>query len=180
MSKNQLINASKSATKRLERAKRQAVLMQVLEVNQADNPTFEQLAEKMRDHPWVAERWPAYSATTAREDFLEVSALVKDDIKDLAMPYFAEQVGKVDEAIDTLYTFSQDTELDYKLRIDALNAMRGYINLSIDLLGTRAPKETHIKQANLNINIDTYRNIVEEAQRQLDNVVDGEIIENES
>ncbi len=174
MSKSKLINSQKGVTKQLERSKRQAILMRLVERHKKDNPRFEDLANMMREDPWVAARWPSYSHQTANNDFNAVMNLVRDDVKDLAMPYFARQVNLMDEAIGTLRDFSKDDQLPPKMRIDAINAMRGYLEQMGRMFGNFAPKEMHIKKEELVWNIDTYTEAKREADRQL-KIIDGEI-----
>jgi uncharacterized protein (UPF0147 family) len=176
MSKNKLANSKKSATKQLERSKRQAILMRVIERNKPDDPTFEELAAMMRDDPWVAARWPSYSAQTANKDFAAVMSIVRDDVKDLAVPYLVRQVNLIDEAINTLSEFSKDDQLPHKMRIDSLNAMRGYLDQMGKVFGNFAPREMHIKKAELVVNLDNFKQLKERAKKQLD-VIEGEVIE---
>jgi len=176
VSKSKLINSQNSVTKQLERAKRQAILMRFVETNKNKPPSFDELAAMMREDPWVAARWPSYSHQTAHNDFSAVMGLVRDDIKDLAMPYFARQVDLMDGAINTLSEFSEDDGLSPKLRMDALNAMRGYLEMMGRVFGNFAPKETHIKRAEISINLDEFRRLKEQATKQLE-VIDGEVID---
>lgn len=150
--------------------------MRLVEQHKRDSPSFEKLAEMMREDPWVATRWPSYSHQTAHNDFSSVMSLVRDDVKDLAMPYFARQVNLMDEAIGTLRNFSKDEELPPKMRIDAINAMRGYLEQMGRMFGNFAPKEMHIKKQEVTVNLDTYQRLKEEARDQL-KIIDGEIVE---
>ena len=148
--------------------------MRLVESRKKDNPSFEQLAGMMRDNTWVAARWPSYSHQTAHNDFNSVMSLVREDVKDLAMPYFARQVHLMDEAIGTLDGFSKDDQLPHKMRIDALNAMRGYLEQMGRMFGNFAPKEMHIKKATVTMDKDAYQRMRAEAQSQLQ-IIDGEI-----
>jgi hypothetical protein len=150
--------------------------MRLVNKHKKDNPSFENLANMMREDPWISARWPSYSHQTANNDFNAVMNLVRDDVKDLAMPYFARQVNLMDEAIDALRDFSKDDELPPKMRIDAINAMRGYLEQMGRLFGNFAPKEMNIKKATVTMDMDTYQKMKEEAQNQLQ-IIDGEIIE---
>ena len=174
---NQLANSKNSASRQLERAKRQAILMQTLDSSKKDL-SFEEIAARMRDNGWVADRWPAYSASTARNDFNEVMGMVRSDVETLAMPYFVKQISLIDEAISTLRGFADDEELDYKLRIDSLNSMRGYVDQSLKIFGNYAPKEMHIKKAEVTFNLDAYNAVKEQLQKQLppEDVIDGEVV----
>ena len=174
MSKSKLINSQKGVTKQLERSKRQAILMRLVNKHKKNNPNFENLASMMREDPWVAIRWPSYSHQTAYNDFNAVMGLVRDDVKDLAMPYFARQVNLMDEAIGALHDFSKDDQLPPKMRIDALNAMRGYLEQMGRLFGNFAPKEMNIKKATVTMDYDTYQKMKAKAQDQLQ-IIDGEI-----
>ena len=176
MSKSKMMNSQKSATKQLERSKRQAILMRLVDKQKTDTPSFEDLAAKMREDPWVAARWPTYSHQTANNDFNAVMNLVRDDVKDLAMPYFARQVDTIDEAIETLKGFANYDQLPHKTRIDAINSMRGYLEQMGRVFGNFAPKEMHIKKAEISVNLDNYQRLKEQATKQL-NIVDGDIIE---
>ena len=175
MSKNKLANSKNSATKQIERAKRQAMLMRLVDANAADNPTFEELAAMMRNDPWVSARWPSYAAQTANNDFVAVMGLVRDDVKDLAIPYFVRQVNLIDGAIGTLSDFANDDQLPHKTRIDSFNAMRGYLDQMGKVFGNYAPKEMHIKKAILSVNLDNFKQLKERAEKQL-SIVDGEVI----
>lgn len=181
MSKMQLKNSQKRVDKQLERSKRQAILMRLVDENKDEPPNFSQLAAKMRENQWVAARWPSYSHQTANKDFNEVMNLVRDDIKTLAMPYFVRQVEVMDEAIDILREFANDTQLPPKLRIDAINAQRGYLEQMGRTFGNFAPKEMHIKKEELTYNLDTYLQLKNQAAKQLQvldvDIVDSEVIE---
>ncbi len=176
MSKSKLVNSQKSVTKQLERSKRQVILMRLVEKHKEDNPRFEDLANLMREDPWVAARWPSYSHQTANNDFNAMMSLVRDDVRDLAMPYFSRQVGLADEAIDTLRAFSRDDQLPPKMRIDATNAMRGYLEMLGRLFGNYAPKELHIQKVTATMDMDAYQKMREEARSQLQ-IIDGEVVE---
>lgn len=176
VNKSKLINSKKSATKQLERSKRQAILMRTIEANKSDNPTFEELAAIMRNDPWVAARWPSYAAQTANNDFVAVMSLVRDDVKDLAMPYFVRQVDLIDDAIDILQGFSKDDQLPHKMRIDSLNAMRGYLEQMGKVFGNFAAREMNIRKAEIFVNLDELKRAQKRASKQLD-IVDGELIE---
>jgi hypothetical protein len=179
---NKLANSTRSAGKQLERSKRQAILMQTIKASSKDM-TFDEMAAEMRKNGWIADRWPAYSASTARSDFNEIMGMVRSDIETLAMPYFIKQIDMMDEAMSTLRDFSNDEELDYALRISALNSLRSYIDQSLKVFGNYAPKEMHIKKAEVTFNLDAYNAVKEQLQSQLptqlptNDVVDGEVVE---
>jgi hypothetical protein len=174
---NKLANSTRSATKQLERARRQAILMQILNGSKKDL-TFEQIASNMRENIWIAQRWPSYSASTANKDFNDVMGLVRGDVGEMAMPYFVKQVALIDDAITTLNEFANDDELDYKLRIDSLNSMRGFLDQSLKIFGNYAPKEMHIQKAEVTFNLDAYNAVKEQLEKQLsvNDIIDGEIL----
>ena len=175
MSKNKLANSKKSATKQLERSKRRAILMRIVETDKSRNLTFEELAAIMRDDPWVAARWPSYAAQTANNDFVAVMGLVRDDVKDLAMPYFIRQVDLLDDAIETLHGFSKDDQLPHKMRIDSLNAMRGYLEQMGKVFGNFAAKEMNISKVELSVSLDEFKKAQRRANKQLD-LIEGELV----
>jgi hypothetical protein len=154
MSKFALINAQKAPSKQLERAKRQAILMRIVSAN--PDATQKELAAKMREDPWVAARWPAYSIQTVSNDFEAGIGLVKDDIRDIAMPYLARNIALSDDVIQTLVEFVNNDNLGEKLRIDAANAVRAYLDQSNKVFGTYAPKEMHIRKAEVQVNLDNF------------------------
>ena len=171
-------NANNGAEKRLDRTKRQAILMRIVESSDKEL-TFEEIAAKMRDDPWVASRWPAYSASTANKDFSKVMTLVEDDVRAMALPYLAHHINLADDAIKTLHGFSRDDDLDYKTRIDSLNAMLKYLDQSHKIFGSYAAKEMNIKKAELSVTLDDFMALSRQANRQLDdddNVVDGDFL----
>ncbi len=176
MPNNKLASSKKSATKQLERSKRQAILMRAVEARKSDNLTFEELAAMLRNDPWVAARWPSYSAQTANNDFVAVMSLVRDDVKDLAMPYLVRQVTLMDEAIDILDGFSKDDQLPHKMRIDSLNAMRGYLDQMGKVFGNFAAREIDIRKGVVVVNLDELKKAQKRASKQLD-IVDGELVE---
>lgn len=176
MPNNKLASSKKSATKQLERSKRQAILMRVIETRKSDDLTFEELAAILRDDPWIAARWPSYSAQTANNDYVAIMSLVRDDVKDLAMPYFIRQVDLIDDAIEILRGFSKDDKLSHKMRIDSLNAMRGYLEQMGKVFGNFAAKEMNIRKAEIFVNLDEFKKAQKRASKQLD-VIEGEIVE---
>lgn len=177
-----LMNSKKSAERQLTIAKRRAILMRLIEKQKDNNWTFEEIAEKMRSDPWVAARWPDYVHSTAHRDFVNSMDLVRDDIKELAMPYFVRQVDTADSVIDTLKDFIGDDQLAPKTRIDAANSLRGYLDQLGKVFGNYAPKEMHVKKMDLSINLDTYVEMKKRVEKELEeqsNVIDGEVTEQE-
>lgn len=168
-----MANSNNGAEKRLERAKRQAILMRIVESSK-ENLTYDEIAAKMREDPWIAARWPAYSAGSAHRDFGAVMTLVEDDVRELAMPYLAENLGLMDSAVKTLFDFSQDDQLTHKIRIDSLGAMLKYIDMANKVFGTYAAKEMHIKKAEITVDLDTFKKLEERAGAQLE-IIDGEL-----
>ena len=170
-----MINANRSATKRLERTKRQAILMRIVESSKK-SLSFEQIAEKMRDDAWVSGRWPTYSAQTANNDFNTVMTLVEGDVRELAMPYIARGIELSDSAIRLLHGFAQDDDLSHKIRIDSLNAMLKYLDQQNKVFGNYAAKEMNIKKAELTVDLDTFMELGRRADRQLNDIdfIDGE------
>ena len=173
---NKLANSKNSAGKQLERARRQTILARLLDGNKK-NMSFEQMAAKMREDHWVAQRWPSYSASTAHADFNEIMGLVRSDVGQLAMPYFVRQVDLIDENIAMLKEFAGDEELDWKLRIDASNSMRGWNDQSLKIFGNYAPKEMHIQKLEAKFDLNDYNELKEQFSKQLDDVIDGDIEE---
>ncbi|MHC4181799.1 MAG: hypothetical protein ACYSR0_00420 [Planctomycetota bacterium] len=148
-------------------------------INKYPDYTHEQLCKKMREDPWVAARWPAYSLTTIQRDFSDGLELVRDDVRDIAMPYLARNIALSDEVIQTLVGFVNDDNLGEKLRIDAANAVRAYLDQSNKVLGTYAPKEMHISKAEVQMNLDAFVKIRKKVQAELPEVVEGELVEEE-
>jgi len=180
MSNNALINSKKSSERQLTIAKRRAILMRLVETQKDENWTFEELSEKMRQNPWVASRWPAYAHSTAHKDFVASMDLVRDDVKELAMPYFARQISTADMALDTLAEFVQDDQLTPKTRIDAANALRGYLDHIGKVFGNYAPKEMHIKKQEVHVNLDNFIAMQRKVQMELEeanNIIEGEVVE---
>ena len=176
MSTAKMVNSQKSVTRQLERSKRQAILMRIVESHKKERPTFDKLASMMREDPWVAARWPSYSHQTANNDVVAVMSLVRDDVKELAIPYFVRQVDLMDGAIDTLNSFAKDDQLPHKIRIDAMNSMKGYLEQMGRLFGNFAPKEMNIRKEEFVWDLDTYLKARATADKQL-SIVDSEVIE---
>lgn len=170
-----LMNASKNPAKRLERAKRQALVMRIVERH--PDYSLEKIAAAMREDPWVAARWPTYSSQTASTDFSKVMALVKGDIKDIAMPYLARNITISDGVIQVLGEFIADDSLAHKLRIDAANSLRAYLDQSNKVFGNYAPKETRLTTTEMKMNLNEFLKIEKAAQKQLSEIIDGELVE---
>jgi NRPS condensation-like uncharacterized protein len=170
-----LMNASKSPAKQLERAKRRAKVMQIVEQHPEYN--LEEIAAAMRKDPWIEARWPAYSTATAQKDFGKVMALVKGDVKEIAMPYLARNITISDAVIQVLGKFIADDNLGHKLRIDAANSLRSYLDQSNKVFGNYAPKETHLTTTEMKMNLNEFYKIEQAAQKQLSEVIEGELVE---
>jgi hypothetical protein len=172
-----LINQHKSASKQLEKAKRQAILLRI--VQEHPNLTQKDLAARMREDPWIAARWPSYSITTLSKDFNEGMSLIRDDVRDIAMPYLARNIALSDEVIGTLVGFVKDDNLGEKLRIDAANAVRSYLDQSNKVFGTYAPKEMHIRKAEVQVTLDNFLETYKQVRNELPDFVEGELVEQE-
>jgi len=176
------ISAQRSATKQLERAKRQAILMQIVEQqsSKGKTPTFQKLSEMMRKNSWVQIRWPAYTAETARRDFGQVMSLTRSDVERLAMPYLARQLGIIDETVDALKEMVDDDRRDDDTRIKAANSLRGYVGETAKIFAHYAPKETHVKEQKVVGTIDDFLKLKNQAQQELkelktdDTIIDGD------
>lgn len=176
-------SAQRSATKQLERAKRQAILMQIVEQQSAKGktPTFQKLSELMRENSWVKIRWPAYTAQTAGRDFGEVMSLTRGDVERLAMPYLARQLSIIDETVDTLKGIVGDDQRDDDTRIKAANSLRGYVGETAKIFSHYAPKETHVKEQKVVGTIDDFLKLKNQAQEELDTLkTNGTIIDGDS
>lgn len=176
---NKSVAKSRSATRQLERAKRQAILMRTVEEQstKGKTPTFAELSEIMRKDHWINSRWPEYTAEMARYDFGEVMALTRDDIKGLAMPYLARQLGIIDKTTDTLQKMVDNSQLDDDTRIKAANSLRGYVGEVAKIFSLYAPKETHVKKQELVGTIDDFLKLRNEAASELKELENDAIID---
>jgi len=163
------IQTSNNAGRQLEMAKRQAILMRIVEseARKGRSPTFEKLAEIARRDPWVSARWPGYTGQMAKYDFSKTMALTRDDLKALAMPYLARQLNILDETTDTLQTMVKSDQLDDDTRIKAANSLRGYVGEIAKIFALYAPKETHIKKQELTGTIDDFYRLTKQAEKEL-------------
>lgn len=163
------INQQRSATKQLERAKRQAILMQLVERESSNGeaPTFAKLAKKMRQDSWIQTRWPEYTPDMARYDFGEVMALTRDDLKNMAMPYLARQLDIIDTTADILQKIVKDDRRDDDTRIKAANSLRGYAGEIAKIFALYAPKETHVKKQEVVGTIDDFLKLRKQAVTEL-------------
>lgn len=169
MTSDRALSRQNAATNRLERARRQVILMRIIEEQQAQkrNPTLEELAAMMRENHWVASRWPSYSAPTASKDYGRLMELVKDDIKVLAMPYFVRQMEIIDETVDTLSGFVNDDRLPHDTRIRAANSLGGYADRYMKIFGTTTPSESMHVQRVVTGDLDSWKKMQEEADKEL-------------
>ena len=175
------IHQQRSATKQLERAKRQAILMQIVERESSKNktPTFAKLAKSMRKDAWIQTRWPEYTPEMARYDFGEVMALTRDDLKNMAMPYIARQLELIDTTANILHDIVKDSQRDDDTRIKAANSLRGYTGEIAKVFALYAPKETHVKKQEVVGTIDDFLRLRKQAVNELHDLQESEVISNE-
>ncbi len=174
--KSIIISKERSGGKQLERFKRIALLRSLMEQDRYRDATFVELAAIMRENPWVNQRWPDYSASTAHRDFGKSMDLIRGDIQDLSMLYFARQVDILDDVIDTLHDFSKDDTLDHSTRIQAANSLKGYIDTSIKIFGNYMPKQMNLTKTTFEFTIDDFKKLKAEADAQIE-IVDGYVVE---
>ena len=175
------LQTSNNAGRQLEMAKRQAILMRIVEseAKQGRSPTFEKLAEIARRNNWITARWPGYTGQMAKYDFNKTMALTRDDLKTLAMPYLARQLNILDSTTDTLQEMVTDDQLDDDTRIKAANALRGYVGEIAKIFALYAPKETHIKKQELTGTIDDFYRLTKQAEKELSGITDDSSIVDE-
>lgn len=163
------VGRQRSATKQLERAKRQAILMQIIEKESSNNntPTFADLSKLMRKNSWIQVRWPEYTMEMARYDFGEIMVLTRDDIKNMAMPYLARQLNLIDETTDILKKIVDDDARDDDTRIKAANTLRGYTGEIAKIFALYAPKETHVKKQEVIGTIDDFLKLRAQVNKEL-------------
>ena len=169
MSGNKALATSRSMVSRLERSRRQVILMRIIEEQQGKkkNPTQEQIAAMMRENNWVASRWPDYSITTVRYDYEQLEGMIKDDIKILAMPYFVRQMEIIDETVDTLSGIVQDSQMPIDTRIKAANTLGGYADRYMKIFGNVTPSESMQVKRVVTGDLDSWRKMQEEADKEL-------------
>jgi hypothetical protein len=172
-----LKNSQRGINKQLERSKRQVLLMRIIESGGDENYTFEEIAAKMRKDNWVAARWPEYSASTAHADFTSLMVLVKDDVRELALPYFVRQLAIMDDVIETLHDFVKEKDLHHKTRIDSANSLRGYLDQQIKVFGNYAPKEMHIKKSEISVTLDDFMKAKKAVEKERESAIEGEIVD---
>ena len=175
------VSTSNNAGRQLEMAKRQAILMRVVEseARQGRNPSLEKIAEIARRDPWISSRWPGYSGGQAKYDFNKVMALTRDDLKMLAMPYLARQLNILDDTTNTLQEMVKDSQLDDDTKIKAANALRGYVGEIAKIFALYAPKETHIKKQEITGTIDDFDRLRKQAEKELNEIAEESTIVDE-
>jgi len=166
---NKALATSRSAVSRLERSRRQVILMRIIEEQQGKkkNPTFEQFAVLMRENNWVSARWPDYSMSMASYDYGHLMDIVKDDIKVLAMPYFVRQMEIIDETVDILSGIVQDNQMPIDTRIKAANTLGGYADRYMKIFGNVSPSESYVEKVTLSGDLDSFNRMKEEADKEL-------------
>lgn len=170
------LTTSSQASTQLERAKRRAVLVRIVE--ESKKPlTYDEMAQRMRDNPWVSARWPTYSPATASNDFQEILGITRDDIQALAMPYFERAITTMDSVMGTLMEFVNDTQLPEDTRIKAANVLRQYADQSLKVFGNYAPKEMHVRKSSFEFTLDDFNKLRQEIQQNDNSVIDGEILQ---
>ena len=174
-------STSRSGGRQFEIAKRQAILMRIIEfeANKGRTPTFEKLASMMREDHWVSNRWPGYSGQQVSYDFNKVMALTKDDLKALAVPYLVRQLNIIDDTTDALKEMVDDDQLDDDTRIKAANSLRGYVGETAKIFALYAPRETHIKKQEVTGTIDDFMRLRKQAEIELSEISDVAIVVDE-
>lgn len=159
-----------SIVKKSERAKRQSILMRIVESAQAkgETPSFAEVGRRMRQDPWVKQRWPSYGGVLASRDFETIMELTRDDIRALAIPYFIRQTGILDEVSDIMLEIVKDDSRDDDTRISAANTLQRYVGQSIKLFGNEAPKEFHVNRQSVHGTIDDFKKLKAEAQQEME------------
>lgn len=176
--KSIIIKRERTGSKQLARFRRISILRSLMEQEENREATFAELAAMMREHPWVSQRWPSYSASTAHRDFEQSMDLIRGDIQDLSMLYFSRQVNMLDNVMDTLHGFSNDVDLDHATRISAANSLRGYIDTSIKIFGNYMPKQMSLTKTTFEFTIDDFKKLKAEADAQIE-IVDGYVVDEE-
>lgn len=172
------VKKQQTGAKQLDRFKRILILRTFMEQQSNKNLSFADLAALMREHPWVSERWPSYSASTAHRDFEKSMELIRDDVKELSMLYFSRQVELLDDVIDELYELTKDANVDVTARISAANSLRGYLDTSIKIFGNYMPKQINMSKATVEFTIDDFFRAKEEADAHVQ-VIDSYVVEDE-
>ena len=180
-------NSTLAVTKQVERAKRQTILMRIIEKAQhkGESPSFAELSKRMREDSWIQARWPNYSQSMASNDFKKVMELTREDIRALAIPYWIRQTSILDEVTDGLLGMFRDDNRDDDTRLSAANTLHRYVQTSIKLFGNEPPKEFHVKRASVHGTIDDFKRLKQSARQELqieepaEEPTDTEIIDGE-
>lgn len=149
---------------RYETMKRRAQIMRILEGSK-DNPTYEELTERMLDIVWVNNRWPDYSSDMARRDISYVLSLNNDDLRQLSSLYFSRQVGIIDDVIQELRGISVDPDVKPHTRIAALAAIGPYLDKEIRMFSNFGANKLNINKTNIDLDLDRFMEIKQKARK---------------
>lgn len=149
---------NRSPVEKLEVAKRRALVMRYVNDVSANGEklSYDDIASKMRADHWISARWPEYSATTARKDFVDSLSLVEDDVRSMSSIYLAKQLGIIDMAMELLLSFATDDDLKENTRIMALNSLGNYLEKEIRIFGNYPSSEINVNKRELTVNLDQF------------------------
>jgi hypothetical protein len=152
--------------------KRRAVLMSIVNEtakngNRSDVFSRADLFYRVTKEPFIAEYFPHYSIEELGRDLSIIGKAFDRENADLRLLFLSENITDTQEAIAILKDFATDNELPIVDRIKALNSLKSYIELQLNILGNMPDKRVSIDQRVVKYDLEDFLRIQEMAQREM-------------
>ena len=156
--------------------KRRATVMRIINENSASGNSISRasLFYLVSKDPYIAEYFPQYTLDELKHDLSHIGNSFDKENNELRLLFLSENIADTQDAIGLLKDFATDEDVSIGDRIKALNSLRAYIELQLNILGNMPDKRISIDKRVVRVDLEDFLRAKEKAETEVRQKIDWE------